>query len=259
MTTRQQAVAGMFYEADPQRLRQHVDALLEGGTAPQTTPRGLIVPHAGYLYSGGTAAAAYRCLATARGQIKRVALFGPAHRVYLQAMALPSVDAFATPLGRIELDRDAMAQVAGLPGVCISDEAHRLEHSLEVQLPFLQRVLGEFKLVPVVVGHCPSRQVADVIDALWAMPDTLLVVSTDLSHFHDYDAANRLDRVTCERLQARETDLQGEDACGAAVLNGLMRSRQMRSLAITLLDRCNSGDTAGNRDRVVGYGAFVLH
>ena len=259
MTTRPQAVAGMFYEADPQQLQQHVDALLEGATAPQPTPRGLIVPHAGYIYSGGTAAAAYRCLANARGQIRRVALFGPAHRVYLQAMALPSVDAFATPLGRVALDRDAMAQVAGLPGVCISDEAHRLEHSLEVQLPFLQRVLGEFQLVPVVVGHCPSREVADVIDALWAMPDTLLVVSTDLSHFHDYETANRLDRATCDRLQARATDLQGEDACGAAVLNGLMRSRQARSLTTELLERCNSGDTAGNRDKVVGYGSFVLH
>lgn len=260
MNTRREAVSGMFYEADPGRLRQHVDALLAGvSPATTATPRGLIVPHAGYRYSGSTAAAAYGCLASAAGKIQRVALLGPAHRVYLQGMALPSDDAFATPLGSVPLDRGAMKQIASLPGVCVSDEAHRQEHSLEVQLPFLQQVLGDFELVPIVVGHCPPRQVADVIDALWAMANTLLVVSTDLSHFHDYTTASRIDTATCERLLAREPDLNGEQACGAAVLNGLMRSRQMQSLDITLLQRCNSGDTAGDRERVVGYGAFLLH
>lgn len=260
METRREAVAGTFYEADPERLRQHIDALL-GGASRCTIPppRGLIVPHAGYVYSGSTAAAAYNCLAGAADKIQRVALLGPAHRVYLPGMALPAVDAFATPLGTVPLDRAAMAQIAPLPGVEISDEVHRQEHSLEVQLPFLQRVLGEFALVPIAVGRCPPRQVADVIDALWAMAGTLLVVSTDLSHFHDYATANRLDSRTCEKLLARESGLSGDEACGAAVLNGLMASELMQSLHISQLQRCNSGDTGGDRERVVGYGAFALH
>ena len=260
MKTRREAVAGMFYEADPARLQQQVDALLDGARQRALPlPRGLIVPHAGYRYSGATAAAAYRCLVGAAGKIRRVALLGPAHRVYLPGMALPAGEAFATPLGTVPLDRGAMDQIARLPGVCIADEAHRQEHSLEVQLPFLQRVLGEFALVPVVVGHCPPRQVADVIDALGAMADTLLVVSTDLSHFHDYATANRLDSRTCEKLLARESGLSGEEACGAAVLNGLMASSLIQSLHISQLQRCNSGDTGGDRERVVGYGAFALH
>jgi len=260
MNTRREAVAGVFYEADPEHLRRHVDTLL--GNAPRpTTPllRGLIVPHAGYIYSGSTAAAAYRCLMGAAEGIERVALLGPAHRVYLQGMALPAAGAFATPLGAVPLDRRAMEQVARLPGVRISDEAHRQEHSLEVQLPFLQRVLDEFALVPVLVGHCPPRQVADVIDCLGAMPGTLLVVSTDLSHYHDYVTANQLDSRTCEKLLARESGLRGDEACGAAVLNGLMASKLMQRLKISELQRCNSGDTGGDRERVVGYGAFALH
>ena len=257
---RKAAVAGMFYEADPGRLQQHIAALLRGaGAAPAAVPRGLIVPHAGYVYSGHTAAAAYNCLAPARGRIARVALFGPAHRVYLQGMAVPSVDAFATPLGQVDLDRRAIEAIASLPGVVVSDDAHRDEHSLEVQLPFLQTVLGDFQLVPVVVGRCPPEVVAGVIDTLWSMPGTLLVVSTDLSHFHDYDTANGIDALTCARLLRREADLAGEDACGAAALNGLMCSKTIDSLELELLERCNSGDTAGNRQRVVGYGAFVLH
>lgn len=261
MSTRPAAVAGMFYEADPGRLRRHVDALLAAArpaTGP-TVPRGLIVPHAGYPYSGATAAAAYCCLADSAGNIRRVALLGPAHRVYVQGMALPADDSFATPLGPVPLDRDAMQQIAHLPGVCTSGEAHRLEHSLEVQLPFLQRVLGEFQLVPIAVGQCPPPLVADVIDTLWSMPQTLLVVSTDLSHFHDYATASRIDADTCARLLRRQGDLHGEQACGAAVLNGLMASRQLRALDISLLQRNNSGDTAGDRERVVGYGAFLLH
>jgi len=260
MITRREAVAGMFYEADPESLRRQVDALLSAVPRPTTAlPRGLIVPHAGYIYSGSTAAAAYACLAGAADRIQRVALLGPAHRVYLTGMALPAADAFASPLGAVPLDRKAMEQISRLSGVCISDEAHRQEHSLEVQLPFLQRILGEFALVPIVVGHCPPRQVADVIDALWAMANTLLVVSTDLSHFHDYATANRLDSRTCEKLLAHEPDLRGDEACGAAVLNGLMASKLIQSLHISQLQRCNSGDTGGDRERVVGYGAFALH
>jgi hypothetical protein len=260
MNIRKAAVAGQFYEADAVKLRKHVATLLSAGREPPTAgAKGLIVPHAGYIYSGPVAAAAYRCLQAVRQDVERVALFGPAHRVYLEGMAVPSTDAFATPLGLVELDREEIDRIAALPGVCVADEAHRDEHSLEVQLPFLQEVLGDFSLVPVVVGRCPPSTVATVMDTLWQRPGTLLLVSTDLSHFHSYREARRIDANTCNRLLAREHALEGEDACGAAALNGLMCTRQSQELQMELLDSCNSGDTGGGRDRVVGYGAFILH
>ena len=260
MRIREAAVAGQFYEADPAKLKKHVATLLAGGRETSATgARGLIVPHAGYVYSGSVAATAYRCLQSVRGEIERVALFGPAHRVYLEGMAVPATDAFATPLGRVELDREELDRIAAFPDVCVADEARREEHSLEVQLPFLQEVLGDFSLVPVVVGRCAPSTVAAVMDTLWQRPGTLLVVSTDLSHFHSYSEARSIDAITCSRLLARDHSLDGEDACGAAALNGLMCTRQARTLHMELLDSCNSGDTGGGRDRVVGYGAFILH
>ena len=260
MKVRKAAVAGLFYEAGADRLQQQVDRLLaQASGEQQCVPRVLIVPHAGHIYSGSTAARAYRCLVPVRAAIRRVALFGPAHRVYLQGMAVPSVDAFATPLGEVPLDRQGIDSIAALPGVCVSDEAHREEHSLEVQLPFLQRALDDFALLPVVVGDCPPGTVAAVMDAVWGGPETLVVVSTDLSHFHPYEEAGRRDRRTCERVPQRAGDFSGEDACGARALNGLMRTRHCRSLTLELLALCNSGDTAGDRRRVVGYGAFLAH
>lgn len=264
MNVRKAAVAGLFYEAGRRQLQQQVNTLLDAASvnsaAPdRNPPKVLIVPHAGYMYCGPIAARAYRCLLPRRDDIERVVLLGPAHRVYLQGMAIPSVEAFATPLGEVPLDRDSIDTISALPGVCESDEAHRQEHSLEVQLPFLQSVVGKFALVPVVVGHCEPDTVAAVVDALWGGPETLVVVSTDLSHFHSYDEAAMLDARTCERLLAGATDLDGEDACGARALNGLMRSQRCRQLAIELLGLCNSGDSVGSKDRVVGYGAFALH
>jgi AmmeMemoRadiSam system protein B len=260
MTARTPAVAGLFYDADPGRLRRHVDELLEAaGDGDHPSPRALIVPHAGYIYSGPTAARAYARLRHHPRPIHRVALFGPAHRVHLEGMAVPSVEAFDTPLGRITLDREGIDAVRSMPGVCVSDEAHREEHSLEVQLPFLQAVLSDFSLVPVVVGRCEPPLVGAVMEALWRDPGTLLVVSTDLSHFHSYDRARTLDTWTCDKLLARDHDLVGEEACGAAALNGLMSTGRSRSLEMELIDLCNSGDTAGDRNRVVGYGAFSLH
>ena len=260
MNIRKAAVAGSFYEADASRLRQHIAALL--GSALESAagaPQALIVPHAGYIYSGRTAAQAYRLVQPWADKIERVVLFGPAHRVPLRGMAVPSVEAFATPLGNVPLDRDSIQRVSSLPGVSVSDEAHRQEHSLEVQLPFLQTVLGAFKLVPVVVGHCQPEIVATVMDAMWGGAETLLVVSTDLSHFHDYDEARQLDTLTCERLRAKDNTLSGQDACGAYALNGLMSTRHCQATQVDLVDMCNSGDTAGSRDRVVGYGAFTVH
>jgi AmmeMemoRadiSam system protein B len=259
MTTRNAAVAGYFYDADPLRLQHHVSQLLNAAPADSgSLPRVLIVPHAGYVYSGSTAAFAYKCLALDRDQVKRVLLIGPAHRVYVGGMAIPSVDRFATPLGEIPLDREGLDTVADLPGVEVSDEAHREEHSLEVQLPFLQSVLGDFSLVPVVVGGAGPAQVAAVIDALADDPATLTVISSDLSHFRRYDEARRIDSATCEEILARATTLNGEQACGARAINGLMASRTVRDLQISLLHACNSGDTAGSRERVVGYAAFAL-
>jgi len=259
MTTRAAAVAGYFYEADPGRLHHHVDELLNAASAQSGAfPGALIVPHAGYIYSGPTAAHAYKCLLSDPGQVRRVLLLGPAHRVYVDGMAIPSVECFSTPLGDIPLDREALDRIGELPGVEISDEAHRQEHSLEVQLPFLQSVLGDFSLVPIVVGGAGAEQVAAVIDMLGAETGTLVVISSDLSHFHEYREAQRIDSATCERILARSTSLVGEEACGARAINGLMASHIVDGLEIELLDACNSGDTAGTPDRVVGYAAFAL-
>ncbi len=260
LSVRQPAVAGLFYDRDPVQLGSAVDAMLAGVNAPEgPRPKALIVPHAGYVYSGATAATAYLRLAPWRNDIRRVVLLGPAHRVYLEQVALPGCGRFASPLGEVPIDRELEAIATGLPGVCISEQAHREEHSLEVQLPFLQRLLGDFSLLPLVVGHCPAAQVAAIIDALWGGPDTLLVVSTDLSHFHSYQQAERLDKQTCQRLLAHDQTLLGEDACGAKALNGLMASAHGRELEVELLHRCNSGDSTGDHSRVVGYGAFALH
>jgi len=260
MRIRASAVAGMFYEADPARLQAQLAGLLpRSAPAAVTRPKVLIVPHAGYVYSGSTAAAAFSRLEPLRAEIRRVVLLGPAHRVYLQGMALPSVDAFATPLGNVPLDRPTLEAIAGMPGVCISDEAHREEHSLEVQLPFLQTLLARFTLVPVVVGACEPGRVAAVIDELWGGAETLVVISSDLSHFHPYHEAREIDAATCARILEKSTGLSGDEACGARVVNGLMSSRHCRNLNVELLAACNSGDTAGSRQRVVGYGAFQLY
>jgi AmmeMemoRadiSam system protein B len=260
MTTREMAVAGLFYEADPVRLQQDIERMLNAAPAYSgPLPRALIVPHAGLVYSGATAAIAYKSLFVDRDQVERVLLLGPAHRVFVSGMAIPSVDRFATPLGEIPLDRSGLDAIAGLPGVEVSDAAHREEHCLEVQLPFLQTVLGSFSLVPVVVGGADARQVAAVIDALASDPRTLVVVSSDLSHFLEYDEASRIDADTCDGILEGSTTLRGDQACGARVLNGLMAASSIRGMDIELLHRCNSGDTAGNRERVVGYAAFALH
>jgi AmmeMemoRadiSam system protein B len=260
MSTRTAAVAGYFYDANPDRLRHDVSQLLDTqDIAGEAFPEALIVPHAGYIYSGSTAACAYKCLLPDPDQVSRVLLIGPAHRVHVDGMAIPSVDYFATPLGDIPLDRPALERISALPGVRVLDEAHRQEHCLEVQLPFLQTVLNDFTLLPVVVGGATAEQVAAVVDAFADEPHTLVIISSDLSHFLDYDAARRTDSRTCESILHKATSLRGEQACGAAAINGLMASNWARRLQVKLLQACNSGDTAGQRDRVVGYAAFALY
>ncbi|HEY2338124.1 MAG TPA: AmmeMemoRadiSam system protein B [Burkholderiales bacterium] len=259
---RSAAVAGLFYPGDPKALAAEVDELLGGvpRLAPQLGfPKALIVPHAGYIYSGAVAAHAYDELAAARGVVRRVVLLGPVHRVPVRGLAAPAADWFATPLGRIRIDRAAIAALSDLPQVVSSDRAHALEHSLEVQLPFLQKQLGEFDLVPFAVGDATVAEVAAVIERLWGGSETLLVISTDLSHYHAYDAARTIDAATLARIAARATDLDHEEACGATPLNGFLAVAGKRGIDVKLLAACNSGDTAGGKGKVVGYSAFAAH
>lgn len=258
MTTRPAAVAGMFYPADSAALQRAVTTLLARAPEGNETPKAIIAPHAGYQYSGPTAACAYRLLEDRRDVIRRVVLLGPAHRVYLQGMAVPSVDAFTTPLGDVPIDAAGVRQALALPGVQTSDDAHAQEHSIEVHLPFLQTVLDDFALVPVVVGVCPAQEVEILLEALWGGDETLIVVSSDLSHFHEYADARQIDEHTTARIEACESTLHGEEACGAYAINGLMLAAKVRGLEVRTLDVRNSGDTAGDRHRVVGYGAYAL-
>lgn len=253
-TLRPPALAGLFYPAAPEPLARTAAGLLARADTAGPPARHLIAPHAGWVYSGEVAAAAYRRIPQG---VRRVLLLGPVHRVWTPGMAVPSVDAFETPLGDIPLDRDALAALARLPGVVVDDRPHRDEHAIEVHLPFLQVALGEFTLTPVLVGGAPATAVADVIAAC-DDGQTLVLVSSDLSHFHDYATAKRLDARTAQRIVALESDLTGEEACGAAAINGLDLYARSRRLAAELLDLRNSGDTAGPRDRVVGYGSFAL-
>ncbi|HET9733908.1 MAG TPA: AmmeMemoRadiSam system protein B [Burkholderiales bacterium] len=261
-SVRPAAVAGMFYPRDARELEREVAELIDGveGLTPRFGhPKALIVPHAGYLYSGPVAARAYDELAAARGVVKRVVLLGPVHRVPVRGLALPGVEAFETPLGRIPVDAAAARMLAPCRQVVVSPAAHAMEHSLEVQLPFLQRMLGEFSLLPLAVGDARTQEVAEVIERLWGGPETLFVLSTDLSHYHGYEQARALDRATLARIASFDTDLNHEEACGATPLNGFLTAARAHRLSIRLLGACNSGDTAGDKDRVVGYAAFALY
>ncbi len=260
MDIRRPAVAGTFYPAEPADLRGAVDRLLGASSraaeAKASAPKALIVPHAGYIYSGPTAAAAYATLRPVAATLRRVVLLGPAHRVFVHGLALPGTREFETPLGTVTIDADAVAVARGLPHVSESPAAHAAEHSLEVQLPFLQRVLPEFMLVPFVVGEATGAMVAAVLDALWGGPETLIVVSSDLSHYHGYREAQVIDRATADAILAFGAQIDHEQACGATPINGLLRAARQRGLAVELLDLRNSGDTAGDRSQVVGYSAF---
>jgi hypothetical protein len=252
----------MFYPEAPRALSDGVRAYLGGAGRPvqgAARPKALIVPHAGYVYSGPIAACAYTRLAGQGDPIRRVVLFGPAHRAPVRGLALPSAQAFATPLGTVDVDRDAAASALALPQVCRSDAAHALEHSLEVQLPFLQTVLREeFRIVPFAVGDATPAQVAEVIELLWGGPETLIVISSDMSHYHGYAAAREIDRATANAVLALSATLEDGQACGATPINGLLMVARRRGLRPELLDLRNSGDTAGDRSRVVGYASFAF-
>ena len=253
------AVAGMFYPSAPERLAGDIRSYLSRAPGRELgTPKALIVPHAGYVYSGPIAASAYALVAPLRDTVKRVLLLGPAHRVAVRGLATTGAGAFDTPLGEVAIDTVAVAMALAFPQVTVSDAAHAFEHALEVQLPFLQTVLRSFSLVPFAVGHVLDEDVAQVIDALWGGPETLVVVSSDLSHYHAYAEAKRIDHATTETILAMSPTLDHEQACGATPINGLLRCARQRGLAPALLDLRNSGDTAGDRARVVGYASFAF-
>jgi len=257
-TVRPAAVAGLFYPGDPGELSRMVEMLLDAAPPASTDPRALIAPHAGYIYSGPVAASAYSQLSQQRARTRRVVLVGPSHRVAFRGLALSSAAAYATPLADVPIDRDACRQLLDLPQVQVVDEAHAEEHSLEVHLPFLLAALDEFVLVPVVVGDASAADVSRVMESFWERDDTLIVVSSDLSHFLDYESANRVDRETTRAIEHYAQNIRPEQACGCRAINGLMRAAESRALEVTTLDVRNSGDTAGDRSRVVGYGAYAL-
>ena len=257
---RQAAVAGQFYPGTARELTDAVERYLSLATPPAgPLPKAIIAPHAGYVYSGPVAASAYARLRPAAGHIRRVVLLGPCHRVAVRGLALSSATAFATPLGNVRVDGEAVERLLRLPQVHVFDDTHFQEHSLEVHLPFLQVILGDFTLVPLVVGEATADEVAEVLDAVWGGPETLIVVSSDLSHYLGYDAARRLDQATSRAIESLDAGAIGQDqACGRIPVGGLLSLARRRGLSVVTVDLRNSGDTAGPRDRVVGYGSWLF-
>lgn len=254
------AVAGAFYPGSPGQLRKMVEELLREAPAPSApAPKAIIAPHAGYVYSGPIAASAFHAVASAAKTIERVVLLGPAHFVPIRGLALPDESSFETPLGEVAIYPEGARESLRLPQVLVQPAAHVREHSLEVEIPFLQVLLGEgFEIVPLVVGDASSEDVAEVLDRLWGGPETLIVISSDLSHYLSYEQASAVDRATAEQILALDEPLHGRQACGARPVNGLLLTARRKGLVPELLDLRNSGDTAGDRDRVVGYGAFAF-
>ena len=260
---REYALAATFYVADASMLAAQVDGFVAQGSPPSgilaACPKIIVVPHAGHVYSGSVAGAAYAQIAPFAQDIRRVVMFGPAHRLYFQGIALPGAGALATPLGDMALDSLGADAIADLPFVAQRADAHAQEHCLEVQVPFLQRVVPHATLLPLLVGDASCEQVAQIMERLWGGPETLIVISTDLSHFHGYSQAQRIDSASCAKVLALDATLTHEQACGATPLNAALGVAKVRGMQATELARCNSGDTAGDKERVVGYASFALH
>ncbi len=255
---RHPAVSGLFYPADQGVLAREVNAMLAAAHTSGVSPKALIVPHAGYVYSGAIAASAYAALKGVAPRIRRVVLLGPTHRVPVRGLALPGTDAFVTPLGPVQVDSAAAKVIAHLPQVVVSPQAHAQEHSLEVQLPFLQTVLTDFKLLPLAVGMASAEEVTEVLELLWGGDETLIVISSDLSHYLPYDTAKRVDGATVHSILELKQGIVHEQACGATPINGMILAARRHRLTPQLLDLRNSGDTAGPRDGVVGYASFAF-
>jgi hypothetical protein len=257
---RSAAQAGRFYPGSPTRLQADVNGYLEQvSPAEGPVPKAVIAPHAGYVYSGPVAASAFIRLAPAHARLRRVVLLGPSHYEDFEGLAATAADAFATPLGLVPVDSEAIERALDLPQVKVFDRAHTPEHCLEVELPFLQTVLDEFVIVPLLVGHADPAEVGEVLDALWDGEETCVVVSSDLSHYLDAETARRVDRATARAIEALQGDaLDGRCACGCRAIAGLLCLARTRGMRVETLDLRNSGDTAGPTDRVVGYGAFAF-
>ena len=245
------AVAGQFYPRDERVLRTQLAEMLSTAVAFESAPapKAIIVPHAGYMYSGPVAASAYALLAPLRERIRRVVLLGPTHRVAVRGFSLPAAQRFATPLGEVPLARD---------DVLVDDRPHAKEHCLEVQLPFLQVCLERFEIVPILVGDASPEATAGLIESLWGGPETLILISSDLSHYLSYRAAQWSDRAAVDQVLELRAGLNHEQACGATPINGLLLAARKHHLQAHLLDLRNSGDTAGDRSRVVGYTSIAF-
>ena len=253
------AVADMFYPANPRNLSRMIDSFLKSAEAIDLQPRALISPHAGLIYSGPVAASAYAPLLKKRDQIRRVFLIGPSHRVRFRGYALPDAEIFETPLGRVELDRDALEDLGSFPGVQVRADAHREEHSLEMQLIFLQSVLREFLLIPILTGGCDLETTTRIIKSFLEDPECLVVVSSDLSHYYDYRTARSLDRSTAKAIcDLNVSAMDQEHACGSHAISALIQASRSLNLKAIVTGLRNSGDTAGARTSVVGYGSFLF-
>lgn len=260
ISIRPTAVAGQFYPADPLALQTMVTHFLAQASTQVDLPKAIIVPHAGYIYSGAIAASAYACLKSGAESIKRVVLLGPSHRVAFTGLAAPHADYFNTPLGNVSIDKTAIAALLQLPFVHYRDDAHRFEHSLEVQLPFLQSMLKQFSLIPLVVGEATPAEVAQVLAQFYPQEDVLIVISSDLSHYLDYATAQRIDQQTSHKIENLAYEqLQYGEACGRIPLQGLLALAKQHNLQVQTVDLRNSGDTAGDKARVVGYGAYIIN
>lgn len=259
-TLRPPAVAGTFYASDSRQLQAEIQsAITDSRTTPlRNPPKALIVPHAGYRYSGAVAASAFAALRPWASHYRRVILIGPAHRLPFRGLAIPDFAAFVTPLGEVPLDNQSLDEIAKFSGVCRLDAAHEPEHCLEVELPFLQTVLSDFVLVPILVGQCDPGEVALILRALWYGPETLIVVSSDLSHYRPYANANTEDYATIEHILNGQGAISLDQACGALPISGFMQIAREKNLRAQLLDYRNSGDTGGDKNRVVGYASIAF-
>jgi AmmeMemoRadiSam system protein B len=256
------AVAGLFYPGEAAPLRRMIDQLLEANPAVAPAPRALIVPHAGFVYSGGVAARGYNVLrhALREGhQWRRVMLLGPNHRVPLRGIAAPDAELFTTPGGSMAIDSVGLAELQRRFGVQVRPDVHAMEHCLEVQLPFLLTLAPSLRLLPLVVGQEQPERVAALIEWAWAQGDILVIVSSDLSHYHPYAEAKQIDGRTDQLIRGCSATLRPEQACGAHALNGLLLAAEHQGLSVERLEMKNSGDTAGGRDQVVGYASYAVH
>lgn len=254
------AVAGMFYPADAKKLQTTVHHLLDIAEHSDIKPKALIAPHAGYIYSGSIAACAYNSLKNCKNNFKKIFLLGPAHTKPVKSIALPSHEYFSTPLGQYKLDTDTISKIAKKYNFEFDDLAHMKEHCLEVHIPFLQVLYPESELIPIVVGHCDQSFLADILEPYWNNKDTMFIISSDLSHYHQYTDAMRIDAQTTKAIENLDSDLiSPKRACGCYPIKGILELAHRHNLKVKTIAQCNSGDTAGDKSKVVGYGAYIIY